>query len=474
MSVNHRRDRDVTRRHSGFLPGQQERRGSPACESKATSFIQTLFRKKTKQEKDRDLPSPTSSTSSFSIDSADKYEDMFTLSVSFATLAERTDEFPHQVVVVRSSEPAGETVHEVLRKSRVLNLHFVKDTSFVLMTNEEGREYRVPFNSSLRFSPLHFASEHSSTPETQIIDRAREGYRFNSVGEILASPKLPMVVVVTEKTNGCPFDAWEIVVIKKAKQRRQDRRRYLVIYSFLTGKEVCLDDGSELKCSTMPDHFQLYISQIAKHMQLPVKVIVNKDEASRAYSFLDGEIFTLLPGGSIKSVIATCTDSPYRVLEIQADANVFISLLHPNLEVADNLLKRSFEMYQDFASVSVEEYVLGEEYEEELFSEVFDPEVGIKLYEPQQLVSGHNQTEAKTQSVSEPDQMSHGTTCTSKSDDVQQPADCDGGVAYETIHVLPSLAGSERNRTMLTTMYDDIQSLRCEVQEMKTGKYQTI
>ena len=173
---------------------------------------------------------------------------------------------PQQVTIaVGHSETGNE-----FSAGDVVNLHFIKRTTLV--------DIRVPDAGQIGsvLVPLHGCVEYSILydPDNDI-EKAKAGYTFQTVGDLLAKKSMPKVVCASEGFNSgnerSSIKAREVLLILKVKKRRFSGPPSLVVFSATCGTRKVLRSGCAGKFSTNPILTKLPMPHILKHF-LPADI----------------------------------------------------------------------------------------------------------------------------------------------------------------------------------------------------------
>ena len=263
--------------------------------------------------------------------------------------------FPIRVFVCKGFYGANERLS--LSEGDVYNMHFVKKTKAIIVQDCSLHDYKVALNSSVQFGLLH-------NPEGNL-QKAKDGYKYAKVRDIMAVSPLPKVVRVTAAFKGTSPDNSiepnELLVIKEV--RPYGNRRILVVYSLTTSRIKNLFEACEGHFSTKPFHVRLFLPEILAHVPQPFPSSCYLFPTSETTQELPNHLFTsvaTLFAESVEiSIIASSTvETEYEgrqlLVEIPVDLDIEVQVMLPKDNTdTDSLSKATHELLENFDTCKV-------------------------------------------------------------------------------------------------------------------------
>lgn len=191
----------------------------------------------------------------------------------------------------------------------VYNLHFIKKTKSVSISDTMSQNYTLPLNASVEYSLLH-------NPDGDL-ERARAGYTYRTAGDIMALKTLPTVVRTRSAYKGgdssSSVEEFEVfVILGITKKHRFLRSRILSVYSITNSVKKMLAEECEGNFSTDPYGTKLFLPEILQHILNPFPanalMFVSPDIAHNLPMHLFDELLVLEDLVESKSIIATVCD----------------------------------------------------------------------------------------------------------------------------------------------------------------------
>lgn len=237
-----------------------------------------------------------------------------------------------------------------LPKNGIINLHFIKHTKVVIMTDScSGEEISVPLNSAAKFSILYDPNSN--------YEEALNGYHFGSVKEIMAIKPLPLVIKAIQSYQGnsmlSSVDEGEILRVRGIKT--SFRMKQLRVQN-LRKESKHLSEKCSASFTTAPRHLLLPLSSIFElGVDLPVRVVIGSNNEIQTER---GSVQTLERMAGETSLIASYPEWQQRELchfevssdvEMEVEAVVMDQTSRQELICATDTLFSSF-----FSSVAVQ------------------------------------------------------------------------------------------------------------------------
>lgn len=185
-------------------------------------------------------------------------------------VAYHQNEFPLRVEVTAGY--FGNTECDTFSEGDRLNFHFIKQVSVAVIETMSGQKVKIPLNSAARFSLIY--NPNNETKEVL------EGFVFKSVKDVLAQKDMPKVITAT-KAHGNPssnnshsVEAGELLLINEVKHGRFGGQS-LICTSLASNKQKRLPENCQGFFTTAPDSVMMYLPEMTKRFELPLKVIVS-------------------------------------------------------------------------------------------------------------------------------------------------------------------------------------------------------
>ncbi|XP_019848723.1 PREDICTED: uncharacterized protein LOC100632476 [Amphimedon queenslandica] len=220
-------------------------------------------------------------------------------------VAYHQNEFPLRVEV--SAGYFGDSECDTFSEGDRLNFHFIKQLSVAVIETGTGQLVRVPLNSAARFSLIY---DPNNNPKEAVT-----GFEFKSVKDVLAQKDMPKIICAT-KAHGNPSNvshsvqAGELLLINEVKHGRFGGQS-LICTSIENEKQKRLPENCQGFFSTAPNHVMLYLPELTKKFDLPLKVIVSELPSSGnlggriSDSLTIREIVTIVSVNKESTIIAT-------------------------------------------------------------------------------------------------------------------------------------------------------------------------
>ena len=220
-------------------------------------------------------------------------------------VAYHQNEFPIRVEV--SAGYFGDSDYDTFSEGDRLNFHFIKQVSVAVIETANGHQVKVPLNSAARFSLVYDPNDNPN--------EAVNGFVFKSVKDVLAQKEMPKMICAT-KAHGNPSNishsvqAGELLLLNEVKHGRFGGQS-LICTSIESEKQKRLPENCQGFFSTAPNNVMLYLPELTKKFDLPLKVIVselpnNGNLGGRISETLTiKEIVTILSVDKDSTIIAT-------------------------------------------------------------------------------------------------------------------------------------------------------------------------
>lgn len=228
----------------------------------------------------------------------------------------------------------------------IINLHFIKHSKVVFMTNStSGDKISVPLNSVAKFSILY-------DPESDL-DKAINGYHYNTVREMMARKPLPMVVQATHTYHGSTaqssVEEGEILCVKGVKTFL--RTKQLRVQN-IKGENKHLSERCCSSFTTAPEKLSLPLSSLLKlGINLPATVVTGIVKGRDHSSVL---VMEQIAGETclIASYPAWQFNKQY-YFEITSDVDIPVELEKMDLSSKQDLLTATHKLFHSFSNSAV-------------------------------------------------------------------------------------------------------------------------
>ena len=155
-----------------------------------------------------------------------------------------------------------------LNEGEQLYLHYQKHSQAVLISIGQTAQMMVPVNSGVEFGVIY-------NPEGDY-NKAYQGYQFETVGQLLASPVPPSVMCVKRPWSGgsqeSTINTNDVLLIKEIVQRSYGPT-YLSCLNVKTGEQKMLPETCTGFFTTYPYEACLHLHQIVEHLKLPLECL---------------------------------------------------------------------------------------------------------------------------------------------------------------------------------------------------------
>ncbi|KAL5503441.1 hypothetical protein EMCRGX_G010393 [Ephydatia muelleri] len=173
-------------------------------------------------------------------------------------ISKYSQDLPQQVTI---EEGHLDTSYE-FSVGEVFNLHFIKRTMFVdIRDHIERTSALVPVYGCVEYSLVY-------DPDGDA-EKAKVGYTFQTVGNMLAKKTIPRVVCALESSSSgserSSVCAREVLMVLKVKKRRFSGPPSLVVYSITKNARKVLNGGCAAQFTTNPIMTKLPMTLIMKH-----------------------------------------------------------------------------------------------------------------------------------------------------------------------------------------------------------------
>ena len=206
------------------------------------------------------------------------------------------------------------------------HVHFVKNTEVLVATlsGYPGNEsYTIPHNSPLQLCPVY-------NPENNL-ERAKQGYKFQSVEELMKASTLPSAVTATrvheESNPNYSIMTNEVLLLKKKKKNLM--HEYIQAFSMLTRTRKKLKRSCKSRLTTEPLKLGLYLPDFVEHFgsQLPTNVLLQAPPSlSHLLPFhVTAHLMTISPGYREVSLVVTPTRGKCQLIEIPISADLLVT-----------------------------------------------------------------------------------------------------------------------------------------------------
>lgn len=222
----------------------------------------------------------------------------------------------------------SDSTEVALSQGEVFDLHFVRQTKTVMMTDSNMIQYTVPMSSLAMFSILYDPFE---------VERvAILGFHFKTAGAVMDLKNPPAVMASTREVDGGRPDTslknGEVLIIQGVKNVFHGR--LLRVFSLKTNSMKFLDDQCAADFTTNPTMIKMTLPQIYDcSIPLPQKAILYPSDtmANSIPSSLLKNTFILKKFTIIKSVVATAlayvemtssSECPVLDLDVSLDVDI--------------------------------------------------------------------------------------------------------------------------------------------------------
>lgn len=184
--------------------------------------------------------------------------------ISLRELVKRySQSFPLRIRVLRGY--CGQTSRLTISTQDVYNIHFMKHTKVVGMQDSHGNPYSIPLNSSVEFGIVYDPNERR--------DEALEGFKFESVADILPLAHPPKVLCATRQWFGddarIVVKLNEVFIVKQVLKPKFKGKKGLRAFSMLTKTEKFLPDDCAAHFTTQPYSVRLHLPEMMEHLVSP-------------------------------------------------------------------------------------------------------------------------------------------------------------------------------------------------------------
>ena len=274
------------------------------------------------------------------------------------TLRELVTQYKHQfpllVSISRLENSVGSNIS--IKKGQLLYVHFHKEFYTVDIKTSDGVKYKVPRRSSLSFSVLY-------QPDNNVT-KAKSGYVFRNVSEIICAKPLPKMLYVEvgylspngEETSS--VEEGEILIVNGV--RSSNEVKVLECMDVYTSEVKLLEETCNATFSTKAVHLKVDLSEVIQHLSLPVPVLLYVSDDSQVSS----ELVCTITGKSLsQSVITSFYDNNLydnnfqEVIEIVTDALVKVKVISLSASEKSELKKTTFDLLTTFSPAVVTEVI---------------------------------------------------------------------------------------------------------------------
>ena len=279
--------------------------------------------------------------------------------ISLSEVVEKhSQDLPIVVQIKRSLYGVCDTISLV--EGELLNLHFLKETKCIQVSATSGKQFSIPIDSTIQFSPVHEVSGN--------LDITKQESIFSSLEELILSKPLPPAVCVMEQYGDASTHvAVGDILVPKTVKRKTFSDRYLECYNTKTSEEVVLSGKSKIKFSTNPTLLKLYLPEFIHHIKLPQKAAVTfsdeHQEDALGRTFRD-QLCTIVSMQTELSFIATFTrrSMDRTLIEIPSTVDIKVSvqrladIAKRQLRDETNDVCKNFDQRKVGAYISTEEH----------------------------------------------------------------------------------------------------------------------
>ena len=274
------------------------------------------------------------------------------------TLRELVTQYKHQfpllVSISKLKNPVGSDIS--IQKGKLLYVHFHKEFYTVDIKTSDGVKYKVPLRSSLSCSVLY-------QPRNNVT-RAKSGYVFRNVSEIICAKPLPKMLYVEvgylspngEETSS--VEEGEILIVNGV--RSSNDMKVLECMDINSSEVKLLEETCSATFSTKSAHLKVDLSEVIQHLSLPVPVLFYVPDDSQVSS----ELVCTLTGKSLSQSLITSFydknlyDNDFQeVIEIVTDALVKVKVISLPASEKFELEKSTFDLLKGFSPAVVTEVI---------------------------------------------------------------------------------------------------------------------
>ena len=263
-------------------------------------------------------------------------------------------QFPLLVSISRVENPVSSNIS--IQKGQLLYVHFHKEFYTVDVKTSDGVKYKVPLRSSLSCSVLY--QPHNN------VTRAKSGYVFRNVSEVIHAKPLPKVLYV-EVGYLCPngeeissVEEGEILVISG--MRSNNKVKVLECMNIITSEVKYLEETCNATFSTKSVYLKVDLSEVIQHLSLPLPVLFCASDDSQ----LSIELVCTITSKSLsQSVITSFYDNNIydndseEVIEIVTDALVKVKVNSLTASEKSELEKSTFDLVKTFSPAIITEVI---------------------------------------------------------------------------------------------------------------------
>ena len=329
-------------------------------------------------------------------------------------LANYHEHFPVSVRVCKGF--CGMNEEKSISEGDCFNVHFVKYTTVVSVEFENGSRSNVPLNSAVPFALLY--DPHSNHTE------ALKGYRFEKVGDMLQTSKLPLVVRARKAYQSSNADnsivANELLYLKKPKKAKMLGKQHLKVYSLTAGREKSLSESCIGNFSTKPKDICLFLPEILKNMPdiFPCRAVLFNNPHSEAASSMPSSnkvmsLVTMMHSSIETSLVATSAleegAENARMLDLPIELDILVRVIPTTERQTQQLYEDTSYLYKNFNPAKLHPYVNSHansgviERQAQLYTNVKPDCSGVDLTKPALLIEeGHYQAPRATRTPSDP------------------------------------------------------------------------
>ena len=274
------------------------------------------------------------------------------------TLRELVTQYKHQfpllMSISRLENPVGSDIS--IKKGQLLYVHFHKEFYTVDIKTSDGVKYKVPLRSSLSCSVLY-------QPRNNV-RRAKSGYVFRNVSEIICAKPLPKMLYVEVgylSPNGeeiSSVEEGEILIVNGVRSR--NKVKVLECMDINTSEVKHLKEMCNATFSTKSVHLKVDLSEVIQHLSLPVPVVFCVSDDSQ----LSSELVCTITGKSLSQSVITSFyenhlyDNNFQeVIEIVTDALVKVKVISLSASEKSELEKSTFFLLKRFSPAVVTEVI---------------------------------------------------------------------------------------------------------------------
>ena len=274
------------------------------------------------------------------------------------TLRELVTQFKHQfpllVSISRLENPVSSDIS--IQKGQLLYVHFHKEFYTVDVKTSDDVKYKVPLRSSLSCSVLY--QPHNN------VTRAKSGYVFRNVSEVIHAKPLPKMLYVEVgylSPNGeeiSSVEEGEILIINGV--RSSNKVKVLECMDINTSEVKYLDETCNATFSTKSSHLNVDLSEVIQHLSLPLPVLLSAADDTQLFT----ELVCTITGKSLsQSVITSFYDNNLydntfqEVIEVMTDALIKVKLISLSASEKSELEKSTFDLVKSFSPAIITEVI---------------------------------------------------------------------------------------------------------------------